>query len=167
VQPQQQKPVAQQQVDLPAADSAAARQAKKVQTLLNASARSRGVLGGALVKARKCKALSASISDMQQVAQQRRTQWKRAQQLNVAELPGGAQLRDSLARSFKLSLDVDLAYLAWARSHQGCKGKTPPKGAHYKRGATLSTQATQAKSQFLKLWNPVAPQYGLPKRKSF
>ncbi len=159
--------VAQQPVDLPAADSAAAKQARQVQTLLNASAKSRGVLGGALVKARKCAALPESITAMQQVAQQRRTQWRRARQLDVAELPDGAKLRGSLARSFKLSLDVDLAYLSWARAHQGCKGKTPPKGAHYKRGAALSAQATQAKSRFLKLWNPVAPQYGLPKRKSF
>ncbi|WP_157963989.1 hypothetical protein [Actinocorallia populi] len=162
-----QPPVAQQPVDAPAAESAAAKQARKVQALLNASAKSRGVLGGALVQARKCKGLPSSISAMQQVAQQRQSQWQRARRLDIAELPDAAKLRDSLARSFKLSLDVDLAYLAWARGNQGCKGKTPPKGADYKRGAALSAQATQAKSNFLKLWNPVAPQYGLPKRKSF
>jgi len=151
----------------PVADPAAVRQARQVQALLNASAKSRGALGSALVKARKCAGLPGSITVMEQVAQQRRQQWQQARRLDVSALPQGAQLRSSLSRSFKLSLDVDLAYLSWARNNRGCKGKTPAKGASYKRGATLSVQATRAKNRFLQLWNPMAPKYGLSERKSF
>lgn len=151
----------------PVADPAAVRQARQVQALLNASAKSRGALGSALVKARKCAGLPGSITVMEQVAQQRRQQWQQARRLDVSSLPRGAKLRSSLVRSFKLSLDVDLAYLSWARNNKGCKGKTPARGASYKRGAALSAQATRAKNRFLQLWNPMAPKYGLSERKSF
>ncbi|WP_344451841.1 hypothetical protein [Actinocorallia aurantiaca] len=162
-----QRPVAQVPAGERTTDPAAVKQARKVQALLNASAKSRGALSDALVKARKCAAIPASVNTMQQVAQQRQAQWKRAQQLNIPQLPEAVKLRAALARSIKLSLDVDLAYLAWARSNQGCKGKTPLKGANYKRGDRLSAQASRSKNRFLEMWNPIAPRYGLAKRQSF
>ena len=149
------------------ADPTAARQAKKVQALLNASAKSRAALSDALVRARKCASIPASIATMEQVAQQRQAQWKQARELNIPKLPEAVKMRGALARSIKLSLDVDTAYLAWARSNQGCKGRTPLKGANYKRGSTLSAQASRAKNRFLGMWNQVAPQYGLAKRQSY
>ena len=162
-----QRPVAQVPAGERTTDPAAVKQAKKVQALLNASAKSRGALSDALVKARKCADIPASVNTMQQVAQQRQAQWKRAQQLNIPELPEAMKLRTALARSIKLSLDVDLAYLAWARGNQGCKGRTPLKGANYKRGGKLSAQASRSKNRFLEMWNPIAPRYGLAKRQSF
>ncbi|MEO3787024.1 hypothetical protein ABGB12_27180 [Actinocorallia sp. B10E7] len=162
-----QTPVAQVPAGNKPADSAAVKQARKVQALLNTSAKSRVALSNALVKARSCADIPASVATMQQVAQQRQAQWKRAQRLNIPALPQAVKLRNALARSIKLSLDVDLAYLAWARSNQGCKGKTPLKGANYKRGDSLSAEASRSKSRFLEMWNQIAPQYGLAKRQSF
>jgi hypothetical protein len=147
-----------------ATDPAARQQATAVNSLLNASAASRGELGRALVAAKKCNGLPTAINGMQRVAQQRQQQVTRARSLKVTALSNGSQLRDHLAKSMQLSLDVDRAYLSWAqRATRGCKGR-PKADANYRRGGQLSNQASASKQRFATLWAPVAREQRLRPR---
>ncbi|MCD0450354.1 hypothetical protein LO762_14300 [Actinocorallia sp. API 0066] len=150
-----------------AADPGAAKQAKRVNALLNSSSRSRTQLGGALENAKKCKKLPEAIASMQQIAQQRQQQLQRAETIKIGKLAQSGKLRTSLVQSMQLSLDVDNAFLAWANRHQGCKGNTPTDDPDYARGNDLSAQASKAKSRFLSVWNKVAPAHGLARRQHF
>jgi hypothetical protein len=145
-------------------DPVARKQALTVNSLLNASAASRGELGRALVAAKQCKGLPAAIQAMKRVAQQRQLQISRTRRLQVDSLSGGTQLRAHLAKSMQISLDVDKAYLSWAQhASHGCKGR--PKGdANYRRGGQLSNQATVSKQRFAALWAPVATEQKLRPR---
>lgn len=139
-------------------------QAKEVNALLNASADTRNTLGRALHASNKCKTLPAAIKDFQQVAVRRNNQIRRTKELQVDQLQDGEKLRSSLLRSFQLSLEVDRAFLRWARKAQrDCKGR-PKHDANYRRGNELSVQATAAKKRFTQLWNPIAREVGLPTR---
>ncbi|HEX2317217.1 MAG TPA: hypothetical protein VHJ17_25950 [Thermomonospora sp.] len=139
------------------------RQAVAVNELLDASAVTRGELGRALAAAARCKGLPTAIAGFQRVAQRRTAQINRTRALKVGALRNGERLRAALQRSFQLSLQTDQAFLAWAQSVQGCKGR-PPRDGNYARGNSLSAQATLAKRRFTVLWNPVARQEGLPAR---
>jgi hypothetical protein len=150
-------------VNSPASSAAARPQATAINSLLNASAASRGELGRALAAAKTCKGLPAAIAGMQRVAEQRQQQATRAQALKVDALPNGARLRGHLARAFQLSLQVDQAYLTWAQGAQGCKGRPKP-DAEYRRGGQLSNQASVSKQRFAALWAPVAKKQHLPAR---
>ncbi|WP_119726975.1 hypothetical protein [Thermomonospora amylolytica] len=139
-------------------------QARQVHALLNASADTRNALGRALSAAARCKTLPAAIQGFQQVAVRRNNQIQRTRALKVDQLKEGEKLRASLLRSFQLSLEVDQAFLAWAqKARSGCKGR-PKRDADYRRGNTLSAQATVAKKRFTLLWNPIARDVGLPTR---
>ncbi|SEG85991.1 hypothetical protein SAMN04489712_118125 [Thermomonospora echinospora] len=141
----------------------ARQQAQVVNELLDASAATRNQLGRALNAAARCKDLPTAIAGFQRVAKRRTNQINRTNALKVDALRNGERLRASLLRSFQLSLQTDQAFLAWAQSAQGCKGR-PRQDANYARGNSLSTQATLAKRQFTVLWNPVARDVGLPAR---
>lgn len=145
-------------------DPVAKGQATAVNSLLNASAVSRGQLGRALVAAKTCNGLPPAIGVMQRVAQQRRQQISKARTLKVDALANGPQLRAHLARSMQISLDVDRAYLSWAQhATTGCKDK-PKADGNYRKGGQLSNQATVSKQRFAVLWAPVAREQKLHAR---
>lgn len=159
----------------PADDAAARPQATAINSLLNASAASRGELGRALTAAKLCKGLPAAIAGMQRVAKERQQQLSRTRALKVDALPNGTQLRGHLGKAIQYSLEVDQAYLAWAQSENqntktcqragGAGPKRRPRpDANYQRGGQLSNQASVSKKRFATLWAPVARKHHLPAR---
>jgi flagellar basal body-associated protein FliL len=142
-------------------------QAKKVNSLLNASARSRKVLGVALAQAGACAKLPQAIPTMEKVVVQRQQQLAVAQGLQIPALGANAvPLRTSLTNAIKFSLDADVSLLNWAKAHQGCKGKTPS-DPNFVNASKLSNSATGAKNKFKGIWNKIAPALGFQKRAQF
>ncbi|MFD0691517.1 hypothetical protein [Actinomadura fibrosa] len=145
--------------------SAAREQAAAMNAILVASGETRGILAGALGRARTCKTLPAAIQGFQTVAQRRQNQLRRNRELKLDKLSNGERLRGSLQQALQASLDVDQALLRWARANQRkCKGKPRPDAAHVPGRAAAERRATTAKRQFVNLWNPVARTTGQPQR---
>ncbi|OLT38295.1 hypothetical protein BJF79_27355 [Actinomadura sp. CNU-125] len=140
-------------------------QAAAMNEVLDASVNTRSVLGAALTRAGKCKTLPQAIKGFETVAQRRQNQLKRTREMALDQVPNGEQLRTSLSQALQASLDVDQKYLNWARQVQhGCRGKPKPSAGQVQGTAEDNRKATNAKQQFVKVWNPVAKQTGLPER---
>ncbi|GGV20194.1 hypothetical protein GCM10010182_47540 [Actinomadura cremea] len=140
-------------------------EAAAMNQVLDASVKTRSVLGAALTRATKCKSLPQAIQGFETVAQRRQNQLKLTREMKLDQVPNGEQLRTSLSQALQASLDVDQKYLNWARQVQpNCHGKPKPSAAQVKGTAEDNRRATTAKQKFVQLWNPVAQKTGLPKR---
>ncbi|WP_131735949.1 hypothetical protein [Actinomadura roseirufa] len=145
--------------------SAARQQAGAMNEILNASVDTRRVLNAALSHAGTCKDLPTAIQGFQTVAQRRQNQLRRNHNLKLDKVQNGERLRGSLRQALQASLDVDQVLLQWAqRNQRKCKGKPRPDAAHVPGRAPAEQRATQAKRQFVVLWNPVAKNTDLPSR---
>ncbi|MGW5154431.1 hypothetical protein ACWEPN_03005 [Nonomuraea wenchangensis] len=113
----------------------------------------------------RCSKTSAAIAAIEQVTKQRGEQADQAKSLDVSALPKGMALKDALVQALSNSYQADKAYLKWAKRYRphGCSGKTVG-DADYDRGNAASEKATAAKTTFVRLWNPLAEQEGLPGR---
>ncbi|MGV9380035.1 hypothetical protein ACWDRB_29735 [Nonomuraea sp. NPDC003707] len=147
------------------ASSDAHYQAVAIDDLLELSEPSRGALRDALSQMLRCSKTGAAIAAIEQVTKQRGKQANRAKSLDVSGLAKGVELKDALVQALSASHRADKAYLKWAKRYQsrGCSGKTVG-DLDYDTGNSASEEATEAKSTFVGLWNPLAEQEGLPGR---
>jgi Protein kinase domain len=84
------------------------------------------------------------------------------QTLSVSGLPNGAQLVSTLTTAMQASINDDQDFQHWmadlASSGGACGSTQDP---YYQAGSgTDNSAATNAKSAFLAIWNPMAPNYG-------
>ncbi|MFE9427930.1 hypothetical protein ACFYNO_33810 [Kitasatospora sp. NPDC006697] len=145
-------------------------EAKSLDDLLNRGESAKAPIGSAVAKVASCPA-KADIDSAAQVfdsgAQQRDQLLADLGQLNLADVPGGADAVQSLKSAWQTSADIDRAYAAWARSvsASGCGGgKTAPSTPDKQKADQLNPQATQAKQDFVAKWNALAGSYGLASR---
>jgi hypothetical protein len=85
--------------------------------------------------------------------------------LDVSGLPNGAQLVSTLTTAMQNSLNADNDYHAWmadlVNAGSSC-GSNASQDSNYVAGGTASSAATTSKTDFLAIWNPMAPRYGQP-----
>ncbi|MFF2076262.1 hypothetical protein ACFVXG_16075 [Kitasatospora sp. NPDC058162] len=140
-------------------------QAQGLDGLLTEGGNARTQIGNAVAKVSSCPS-KADIESAAQVfdsgATQRQGLLGKLAKLSVTDVPGGADAVNSLKSAWQLSADIDKAYASWARTvaKQGCSG-TAPSTPDKKHADELNPQATQAKSDFLTKWKPIADAYGL------
>jgi len=83
--------------------------------------------------------------------------------LDVSGLPNGAQLVSTLTTAMQNSLNADNDYHAWmadlVNAGSAC-GSNASQDSNYVAGGTASSAATTSKTNFLAIWNPMAPRYG-------
>ena len=139
----------------------AAQQAATLGTLLNSSAKARTALHQAVTQVGACANLPGAISQLQQVVNQRSSEYGRASALITSALPGGAKVKSALVAALGSSLKADRDYLAWAREQQsgGCTPASP--SSAYNAAFSASQQADAAKLAFVQVWNPIAARYGI------
>jgi len=145
----------------PGPPSAAQTQAATVNDVLTKSAKSRRELARALPEAERCSNMSRAINRLKRVASERRSEVKAAAAAQVGALPNGAALASDLTRALRDSLHADEDYLRWARQWAACSAP-PVRTAPYHEGVSESRAATADKKAFLRLWDPIAAQYGMP-----
>ncbi|MGW1177190.1 hypothetical protein ACWD4P_26170 [Kitasatospora sp. NPDC002543] len=143
-------------------------QAQALDGLLSEGENAKAPIGNAVAKVTSCPP-KADIEAAAQVfdsgASQRAGLLAKLSQLSVTDVPGGADAVNSLKSAWQLSADIDKAYASWARAvaTQGCTGRAPAT-PDKKHADELNPQATQAKTDFMNKWNPIAKNYGLTPR---
>jgi tRNA A-37 threonylcarbamoyl transferase component Bud32 len=137
----------------------AAQQAAALGTLLTSSAAARTTLHQAVAQVGACANLPAAVSKLQDVVNQRSSEYGRASALATAVLPDGARVKSALVAALGSSLKADQDYLAWARQQQS--GGCAPGGqsSTFNAAVSASQQADAAKQAFVQVWNPVAARY--------
>jgi hypothetical protein len=144
-----------------AAPTVATRQAAAVNVLLGSSAATRKNLVGAVADVHSCTNVAAAVSQIQQVVNQRSTEYSRASALSMAALANGATVKADLLAALRSSLQADRDYLTWAqRQLARCRPGAPSPA--YNAAVSADQQAVAAKGTFVRVWNPVAARYGLP-----
>jgi len=139
----------------------ASRQATAVSNLLGSSATTRQALEGAVSQVRACTNLSGAVGQIQNVVNQRSTQYDRASGLPTADLASGALVKSDLITALRDSLNADRDYLTWARQ-QLTGGCTPgAQSSAYITAYDADQQANAAKADFALVWDPVAARYGV------
>jgi hypothetical protein len=145
----------------PAAPATASHQASAVHTLLGSSAVTRKDLISAVAQVRSCARVSAAVSQIQQVVNQRSAEYSRASAMSTAALADGATVKSDLLAALRNSLQADRDYLTWARQQLArCRPNAPSPA--YNAAISADQQADVAKGTFVRVWNPVAAKYGLP-----
>jgi serine/threonine protein kinase len=143
------------------ASSLALRQATAVNNLLSSSAATRQELQGAVGEVLICSDLPSAARQLQNVVNQRSTEYNQASALSTSALANAATLRSDLIAALRNSLDADNDYLTWAQQqlNSGC---TPTaQSSAYDAAYNASQQADASKEAFIQVWNPVAARYGI------
>jgi hypothetical protein len=145
----------------PSGPATAARQAAALNTLLTSSAAARTSLHQAVTQVGTCADLPGAVSKLQDVVDERSSEYGRASALATSALPGGATVKSALVAALASSLKADQDFLAWARQQQS-GGCTPAsQSSAYNAAFSASQQADAAKQAFVQVWNPVAARYGI------
>lgn len=121
-------------------------QAGKVNALLDEMSSTRGELQTVLSG-------GCDTSPLQRIKGERQSQLATAQGLDVSAVDGGQQVKDALVRALEASVASNAKYIELS---PGC-----PSDADV---ADVNQQATDAKSAFIALWNPVAAKANLASR---
>lgn len=141
--------------------ASATQQAAALAALLTSSAAARAALHRAVDEVGACANLPGAIGQLQDVVNQRASEYGRASSLPTSALPDGARVKSALIAALSSSLRADRDYLAWARQ-QHAGGCTPSgQSSAYNAAFSASQQADAAKEAFVRVWNPVAARYGI------
>ena len=132
-----------------------------MSNLLGSSAAARLALEGAVSQVRACSNLSGAVSQIQNVVNQRSTQYDQASGLLTADLASGALVKSDLITALRDSLTADRDYLTWARQQLGGGCAPGAQSAAYATAFNADQQANAAKAQFALVWDPVAARYGV------
>ena len=142
-------------------------QAKALDKLLADSNNSRDAVIRSVENIKKCDSLPKAAADLKAAAQQRNSLVTRLDQLTVDQIPRHQQLTDQLRKAWKASASADNHYAAWAnqvKNPRFCKNGTARSTQQLARANRASGEATKAKQQAAKLWNPTARAHKLPER---
>jgi serine/threonine protein kinase len=146
------------------ASAPASLQAAAVNNLLSSSAATLKALQGAVSEVSDCTNLSSAVRQIQNVVNQRGTEYNQASALSTSALANGAAVRSDLIAALRNSLDADKDFLTWAQQqlNPGC---TPTaESSAYNAAYDASQQAGASKKAFLQVWDPVAARYGIHQR---
>ena len=146
------------------ASNLASRQAAAVNNLLSSSAATLKALQSAVSEVFNCTNLSSAVPQIQNVVNQRSTEYNQASALSTSALANGAAVKSDLIAALRSSLDADKEFLTWAQQqlNPGCT-PTAQSGA-YNAAYNASQQAGASKDAFIQVWDPVAAHYGLQQK---
>ncbi|GAA1872878.1 hypothetical protein [Actinomadura bangladeshensis] len=94
-----------------------------------------------------------TASGLQRILDERRGQLEKARALDVGALENGTQMKDALVRALEASTESNQRYLDVA---PGCPSDDEV--------SDVNSRASNAKSEFIGYWTPIAEQVGLPSR---
>ena len=133
-------------------------QANAVSSLLATGNGSATNLNNAVNDVASCGNVSADVSQIQQVENQRQNEYNSAQNTQTSSLPNGAALKSDLVNALYYSLQADKGYLAYANQMQSSNCQSGSQAS----ALAADGKAVTYKDMFLSLWNPIAATYGLP-----
>jgi hypothetical protein len=146
------------------ASNLASRQAAAVNNLLSLSAATLKALQGAVSEVFNCTNLSRAVRQIQNVVNQRSTEYNQASALSTSALANGVAVKSDLIAALRNSLDADKDFLTWAQQqlNPGC---TPTaQSSAYNAAYNASQQAGASKKAFIQVWDLVVAQYGIQQK---
>ena len=147
------------------AAESASQEAAKINFLLAESSNDRNEIVSATNDISNCGNLSQDESSLNSAAQSRQLLINELPKLQIAQVPGGAQLIAALTSAWQASRASDSSYAAWAGDllQSGCTaGQGGQSDPNWQAAQTSDAQATAAKTQSAALWAPIATAYNLP-----
>ena len=130
-------------------------------TLLTSSAAARTALHQAVNQVGACADLSGAVSQLQNVVNQRASEYSRASTLETSALPDGTKVKSALVTALSSSLTADRDYLTWAQQQLAGGCLPSSQSSAYNTAFSASQRADAAKQAFVQVWNPVAARYGV------
>ncbi|HJZ29450.1 MAG TPA: protein kinase, partial [Streptosporangiaceae bacterium] len=133
------------------ASTLAFRQAAAVNNLLGSSAATLKALQGAVSEVFNCTNLSSAVRQIQNVVNQRSTEYNQASALSTSALANGAAVKSDLIAALRNSLDADKDFLTWAQQQlsPGCTPTT--QSSAYNAAYNASQQAGASKKAFVQV----------------
>jgi len=124
-----------------------------VNNLLSSSAATLQALQGAVSEVFNCTNLSSAVRQIQNVVNQRSTEYKQASALSTSALANGAAVKSDLIAALRNSLDADKDFLTWAQQQlsPGCTPTT--QSSAYNAAYNASQQAGASKKAFIQVWD--------------
>ena len=104
-----------------------------------------------------CTNVSGAVAQIQTVVNERNDEYNKASALSTGALRNGATVKSDLRLALLNSLDADKDYLAWAQQQES---ECPSQTSAYDDALTADGQASNSKSAFVSVWNPIASTYG-------
>lgn len=140
-------------------------QAKAVDALLSRAAGGKSMLTTAYQQATDCE-ISPAVAErkFQRAAENRRDIVRSARNLDTSRLAGGPRVKSLLISMYSTSAKADDAFAAWARDGADKGHSCLKENAKRIKGNELSVRASAQKQRFVRVWNPVAADYGHGKR---
>ena len=141
-----------------------AKVAADINALIHQSASARTQLISTVAAIQNCSNLTADAADLASVVSTRQQVISQLGGLSVDLLPNGAAVRSAMTNSLDESIDADHDFEAWLSgitSIGGCTGQAPH-DANWQAAQVASTVASNDKTTFAGLWNPIATMYGMP-----
>ncbi len=128
-----------------------------MSNLLATGANSSTTLTYAADNVQSCTNLAHSVRQIQQVRDQRQTEYDQAQKLSTGALANGSQLKAGLVQSLLDSLTADNDYLSWAQQQAASCQPGSQSGA----ALAADRRAERDKTKFVQMWNALAARYAL------
>lgn len=142
-----------------------AEQAAALDTLLDSSAADRQKVVDAVRSIAACESVPDAEQALQQAAANRDSLVSRLDTLTVDLVDTGTEAVAQLRTAWRHSAAADRAFAAWGSSAEVCTTAADVRqNDDYDSGVRHSVRATQAKTAFIQLWNPIAGTYGLASR---
>jgi serine/threonine protein kinase len=148
----------------PSAFTLASRQATAVNDVLSSSTVTLKALQGAVSEVFDCTNLSGAVRQIQNVVNQRGTEYNQASALSTSALAGGAIVKSDLIAALHSSLEADKDFLTWARQQLNAGCTPAAQSSAYNAAENASQQAGVSKQAFVQVWNPVAARYGIQQK---
>lgn len=143
------------------ASTPAPRQAAAVNNLLTSSTATLKALKGAVSEVRDCTNLPSAVHQIQNVVNQRSAEYNQASALSTSALANGPAVKSDLIAALRNSLNADKDYLTWAQQQLNPECAPTVQSSAYIAANNASHQAGASKEAFIRVWNPVAAQYGI------
>lgn len=137
-------------------------QAAMVDGIVSWSGRSRRTLFDALDDLNACRDIAGATAALRRVADGRASQIDALDELDVSAISNGVSIRNTLLQALRYSLDADLAFIRWSEQVQRPECH---KDGNHDQAMRLSRRATATKKKFVRAWNPIAREFGLPEYK--
>jgi serine/threonine protein kinase len=146
------------------APTLASRQAAAVNNLLSSSAATLKALQGAVSEVSNCTNLSSAVRQIQNVVNQRSTEYNQASALSTSALANGAAVKSDLIAALRDSLDADKDFLTWAQQQLNLGCTPTAQSSAYNAAYNASQQAGASKKAFIQVWDLAAAQYGIQQK---
>lgn len=143
-------------------EGGAAGEAKKIDELIQTSAKDKSAIGAAQADLEACENIDEAIQTFEDAAASRKTLATKVAKIDTATLPGSRKLVKNLESAWLTSQNADLAFAAWGEKRKvnadgecvGGKGKLA-------KATQLSLASHDSKKAAAKAWGPIAEEYDL------